>query len=91
MSASYTTAAARYLDTGGDGSHNRPVDRRRLIDRKHEVIAEIARLRRRIDHARATTAADRRSRRRIARLEAELDRLAAEESRLRGAIDRTGG
>jgi hypothetical protein len=64
------------------------MDRSRLIDRKHEVIAARARIRRRIEHERRKPDG-RLIRRRIARLEAEHDRLAAEESRLRAAIDRT--
>jgi len=63
------------------------MDRARLIDRKHEVIAALAALRRRIEHER-TKDDTRLARRRIARMEAEADRLAGEEQRLRAAIDR---
>jgi hypothetical protein len=90
MSASYTTEATRYPDTRRHATVP-AVDRAHLIDRKHEVVAAIARLRRRIDHVRATDAGDRNSRRRLARREADPDRLADEEHRLRASIDRTPG
>ena len=64
------------------------MDRRHLIDRKHQVIAEAAQLRRRIVRLRARTPT-RRLCRIIGRLEDEVDRLAAEERQLRTAIDRT--
>ena len=63
------------------------MERARLIERKHEVIARIGATRRRLDHE-LSKPRDRRTRRRVARLEAELQSLADEESRLRAAIDR---
>jgi hypothetical protein len=50
-------------------------DRTRLVEGKREVIAEIVRLRSRIGQGRAVAPQDRRSRRNIVRMEAELDRL----------------
>lgn len=81
MSASYTTDAARYPDTLRHVTVP-AVDRARLIDRRHDVVVEIARLRRRIEHARAAAAGERKSRQRVARGEAGLARLADEEHRL---------
>jgi hypothetical protein len=63
------------------------VERRRLIDRKQQVIAEAARLRRDLRLLRER-ADDRAVRRLIRRLEHRLDSLAGEEQRLRGQIDR---
>ena len=63
------------------------MSRAELIDRKHQVIAQIQRARRELDALAARD--DRRSRRRARSLEQQLERLMAEEYRLRIAIDQT--
>jgi len=60
------------------------MDRAALIQRKGEVQAEIARLRRQVEAMRARGDA-----RRLAELERQLDAAMAEEARLRQAIDRS--
>ena len=60
------------------------MDRAALIQRKGEVQAEIARLRRQGEAMRARGDA-----RRLAELERQLDAAMAEEARLRQAIDRS--
>ena len=60
-----------------------------LIARKQEVRQAIERLRRQLE--KEQNAADpQKNRRRIAQLEAQLERLMAEEYSLRQAIDRSG-
>ena len=61
------------------------MDRNQLIDRKHQVIAQIQQARRELEPLR--TREDRRSRRRVRALEERLEKLMAEEYRLRIAID----
>jgi len=61
------------------------MDRSQLIDRKHQVIAQIQQARRELEPLR--TREDRRSRRRVRALEERLERLMAEEYRLRIEID----
>jgi hypothetical protein len=61
--------------------------RAQLIDRKHQVIAQIQRLRR--EREALAVKDDRSSRRRVAALDDQLDRLMGEEARLRIAIDQT--
>lgn len=63
------------------------MDRNQLIERKHQVIAEIQRSRRQLEAARANP--DRHNQRRVQQLEAQLEALMAEESRLRQQIDRS--
>ena len=63
------------------------MDRTQLIERKHQVIAEIQRTRRQLEAARAKP--DRHGQRRVQQLEAQLNVLMAEESRLRQQIDRS--
>ena len=60
--------------------------RSQLIERKHEVIAQIQHARRELERVRL--GADRRSQRRAQELEAQLAGLMAEEQRLRIEIDR---
>ncbi len=60
------------------------MDRAALIQRKGEVQAEIARLRRQVEAMRARGDA-----RRLAELERQLDAAMAEETRLRQLIDRS--
>lgn len=60
------------------------MNRSQLIDRKHEVIAEIQRTRRELERERGRPGSQSRTR----QLEARLDALMAEESRLRREIDR---
>ena len=60
------------------------MDREALIQRKGEVLAEIARLRRQVEALRA-----RGDTRRLADLERQLDAAMAEEARLRQLIDRS--
>lgn len=60
------------------------MDRAALIQRKGEVLAEIARLRRQVEALRA-----RGDTRRLADLERQLDAAMAEEARLRQLIDRS--
>jgi hypothetical protein len=61
--------------------------RAELVDRKHRVIAEAASLRREAERLRRE-GGSRTARRRLDRLEARIERLAAEEQLLRQAIDR---
>ena len=61
------------------------MDRSQLIDRKHQVIAQIQQARRELEPLR--TREYRRSRRRVRALEERLEQLMAEESRLRIEID----
>ena len=61
------------------------MDRSQLIDRKHHVIAQIQQARRELEPLR--TREDRRSRRRVRALEERLEKLMAEEYRLRIEID----
>ena len=61
------------------------MDRSQLIDRKHQVIAQIQQARRELEPLRARE--DRRSRRRVRALEERLEQLISEESRLRIEID----
>lgn len=61
--------------------------REQLIDRKHQVIAELRRCRRELEQLRLRD--DRHSRRRIQDLERRMDALMAEEARLRQEIDRS--
>ena len=63
------------------------MDRSQLIDRKHQVIAQIQQARRELEPLR--TREDRRSRRRVRALEERLEQLMAEEYRLRIEIDQT--
>ena len=60
------------------------MNRSQLIDRKHEVIAEIRRTQRELERERGNPSRESRLR----ELQARLDRLMAEEGRLRRAIDR---
>ena len=64
------------------------MNRRQLIDRKHDVQARIRTLRPRVERAQRE-ATSRRERTRADRLMRELERLMGEETRLRQAIDRT--
>lgn len=59
-----------------------------LIDRKQQVIAEAARLRRDVERLRRRDD-EKAARRVIAKLERHIDSLASEEQRLRMEIDRT--
>ncbi len=61
--------------------------REQLIDRKHQVIAELRRCQRELERLRLWD--DRHSQRRIRELERRLDQLMAEEARLRQEIDRS--
>ena len=61
------------------------MDRSQLIDRKHQVIAQIQQARRELEPLR--TREDRRSRRRVRALEEQIERLMAEEFKLRIEID----
>lgn len=63
------------------------MNRSQLIERKQQVIAQIQRTRRELEHVRRQ--ADKRSQRRAQHLEAQLEGLMAEEHRLRIDIDRT--
>ncbi|HSN78008.1 MAG TPA: hypothetical protein VL334_23275 [Anaerolineae bacterium] len=63
------------------------MQRSQLIERKHQVIAQIQRTRRELERVRLQS--DRRSQRRAQELEAQLAQLMAEEHRLRIEIDRT--
>lgn len=63
------------------------MNRGQLIERKHQVIAQIQRARRDLEQVRLR--ADPRSQRRAQALEAQLEGLMAEEHRLRIEIDRT--
>jgi hypothetical protein len=58
-----------------------------LIERKHQVIAQIQRTRQELERVRLRD--DRRSQRRVQELEGQLEGLMAEEHRLRIEIDRT--
>ena len=60
------------------------MNRSQLIDRKHEVIAEIQRTRRELERERARPD----NQGRVRQLEAQLNGLMAEEGRLRREIDR---
>jgi len=64
------------------------MNRSQLIDRKQQVIAQIQRARRELEQLRSKE--DRRSRRRARELEARLEKLVAEEYRLRIEIDQAG-
>jgi len=61
------------------------MDRSQLIDRKHHVIAQIQLARREMEPL--LMREDRRSRRRVRALEERLEKLMAEEYRLRIEID----
>ena len=61
------------------------MDRSQLIDRKHQVIGQIQQARRELEPLLAKE--DRRSRRRVRALEERLEKLMAEEYRLRIEID----
>lgn len=61
--------------------------RSQLIERKHQVIAQIQRTRRELERVRLQP--DRRSQRRAQELAAQLEGLMAEEYRLRIQIDRS--
>ena len=63
------------------------MDRSQLIDRKHQVIAQIQRTRRELEALRLRP--DKASQRRARELESRLDVLMAEEARLRQEIDRS--
>ena len=63
------------------------MDRAALIARKHEIIAQIQRARRELEHERAKE--NRGKGRRCRQLENRLDAFMAEEYRLRLAIDRS--
>ncbi len=63
------------------------MSRSQLIERKHQIIAQIQRTRRELERLRLQ--ADRRSQRRTQELEAQLAALMAEEYRLRIEIDRS--
>jgi hypothetical protein len=63
------------------------MNRSQLIERKHQVIAQIQRVRREMERVRLQQ--DRRSQRRAQELEDQLAGLMAEEHRLRIEIDRT--
>jgi len=63
------------------------MDKASLIARKHEVIAQIARVRREL--ARENLHPTKKNRRKRARLERQLEQLMAEEYRLRLQIDRS--
>jgi hypothetical protein len=58
-----------------------------LIERKHQVIAQIQRTRQELERVRLRD--DRRSQRRVQELQVQLEALMAEEHRLRIEIDRT--
>ncbi|MEZ4770028.1 MAG: hypothetical protein R2844_16545 [Caldilineales bacterium] len=64
--------------------NRRAMNRSQLIDRKHEVIAEIRRTRRELERERSRSGSQGKAR----QLEARLDWLMAEEGRLRREIDR---
>lgn len=61
------------------------MNRSQLIERKMQVIAQLQQTRRELEHARGKQ--DRRSQRRVRDLEDRLERLMAEEHRLRIEID----
>ena len=61
--------------------------RSQLIERKHQVIAQLQRTRRELERVRLQ--GDRSGQRRAQELEAQLAQLMAEEHRLRIEIDRT--
>ena len=63
-------------------------DQGALIQRKHEVQGEIARLRRQVETLRER-GGGRREAARLAELEGQLDAFMAEEARLRQLIDRS--
>jgi len=63
------------------------MDRSQLIERKHEVIAQIRRCQRELEPLRLRQ--DRHSQRRIRDLERRLEALMAEEGCLRQEIDRS--
>ncbi|HHB89733.1 MAG TPA: hypothetical protein ENK60_00335 [Anaerolineae bacterium] len=62
-------------------------DKASLIARKHEVIAQIARVRRELERMRAHPTP--KNKRKRERLERQLEQLMAEEYRLRLLIDRS--
>lgn len=62
------------------------MDRETLIDRKHQVIADIRRCQMELNQLRLRR--DRQSQRRVQELERRLESLMAEEYRLRQEIDR---
>jgi len=63
------------------------MNRSQLIERKHQVIAQLQRTRRELERVRLQ--GDRSGQRRAQELEAQLGQLMAEEHRLRIEIDRT--
>ncbi|HNS01011.1 MAG TPA: hypothetical protein PKM78_01360 [Anaerolineae bacterium] len=63
------------------------MSRSHLIERKHQVIAQLQRARRQLEHVQGLS--DPRSQRRAQELEALLAELMAEEHRLRLQIDRS--
>jgi len=63
------------------------MDKASLIARKHEVIAQIARVRRELE--RESARASKKNKRRRERLQRELESLMSEEYRLRIQIDRS--
>jgi hypothetical protein len=63
------------------------MDKASLIARKHEVIAQIARVRRELERENQT--ASKRNKRRRSQLQRQLDALMSEEYRLRLQIDRS--
>lgn len=67
--------------------YNRRMTREQLIERKHQVIAELRRCQRELEQLRLR--ADRHSQRRIRDLERRAETLMAEEARLRQEIDRS--
>lgn len=62
------------------------MDRETLIDRKHQVIADIRRCQMELNQLRLRR--DRQSQRRVQEMERRLESLMAEEYRLRQEIDR---
>jgi hypothetical protein len=62
------------------------VTREHLIDRKHQVIAELRRCQRELEQLRLRQ--DRHSQRHVREMERRVDALMAEEARLRQEIDR---
>ncbi|MCB0234455.1 MAG: hypothetical protein KDG58_09570, partial [Anaerolineae bacterium] len=68
----------------GIGYNRCAMNRSQLIDRKHEVIAELQRTRRELERERGKAGREGR----VRELQARLDWLMAEEGRLRREIDR---
>ena len=77
------TVALALETTPRIGYNRYAMNRSQLIDRKHEVIAEIQRTRRELERERLRPD----SQGRVRQLETRLDGLMAEEGRLRRAID----